>query len=243
MSQHWLVGLVVLGGVAVELFVVHILLDLPPQLGWLIDVVVLTAVMAGIGFVLRGHPLGILIDERNKVSLSRLQTALWTVIVLTAFAAIGLSRVAQDRIDDPLAVAIPEQLLWAIGITATALVGTPLIRKLKEGDKARVSRASGFVIGTIVYNATLSQAKWTDIFDSEETGNEGVVDLGKVQMFYFTAIAAIVYALAVIQLLAGTEPRDMTGLPALSEGMVALLGLPNGAYLVKKAVPAPPSRT
>jgi hypothetical protein len=42
----------------------------------------------------------------------------------------------------------------------------------------------------------------------------------------------------VFQLLAGpTTPQDLTGLPVLSEGMVVLLGLSNGAYLVKKAVP------
>ncbi len=240
MSQRWLVGLVLLVGTVVELFVVHIALDLPRQLGWLIDLVVLTAVLGVIGVALRAHPLGILIDERNKMSLSRLQMSIWTVIVLTAFAAIGLSRVGQDGVADPLAVAIPEQLLWAIGITATALVGTPVIRQLKEGPSVRADlagEADRFVIGPIIYNKEPSRAKWTDIFAGEEIGNEGVADLGKVQMFYFTAIAAIVYAFAVFQLLSGTEPRDLTGLPVLSEGMVVLLGLSNGAYLIKKAVP------
>jgi hypothetical protein len=237
MLQDWLVGLVLLLGAAVELFIVHIALDLPRQVGWVIDAIVLVALLAGVGVAIRAHPLGILIDERNKMSLSRLQMTVWTVIVLTAFAAIGLSR-ARNDVADPLAVAIPEQLLWAIGITATALVGTLAVRQVKEGANERVPRGSGFAVGPITYNAAPTEARWTDIFAGEETGNEGVADLGKVQMFYFTAIAAIVYAFAVFQLLAGpTSPEGLTGLPVLSEGMIVLLGLSNGAYLVKKALP------
>jgi hypothetical protein len=239
MIRDWLVGLVVLVGAAVELFVVHIALDLPRQVGWLIDVIVLVALLGGVGVAIRAHPLGILIDERNKMSLSRLQMSVWTVIVLTAFAAIGLSRAREGGVADPVAVAIPEQLLWAIGITATALLGNLGIRQVKEGQSPRVARGSGFAVGPITYNAAPSEARWTDIFTGEETGNEGVADIGKIQMFYFTAIAVIVYAFAVFQLLAGpTTAQDLTGLPVLSEGMVVLLGLSNGAYLVKKAVPA-----
>ena len=56
------------------------------------------------GNALAHETFGILIDERNKVSLSRLQATVWTVIIVSGFAAIGLGQRHRDgAIEPPLA--------------------------------------------------------------------------------------------------------------------------------------------
>jgi hypothetical protein len=244
MARSWLIGAVVLFGVTVELWFAHIVLSLPRQIGFLLDAATLVALIELLGMAVHGDPLGVLIDERNKMSLSRLQITVWTVIILSALAAIGLSRV-QANVNDPLAIAIPQELLWVLGITATALVGTPLIHKVKADAPARADAPAvaaptlpegQAMLGRLVVNTTSAGATWTDMFMGEEGPTADRIDLGKVQMFYFTAIAALVYALSVFQSLGGSVSA-VHSLPAVSGGLAALLGLSNGAYLLNKVVP------
>lgn len=240
MGRSRFVGAVVIFGVALELWFVHTLLNLPPQLGFFLDAATIVGLIALLGIALHDDPLGILIDERNKMSLSRLQVTVWSVIILSAFASIGLGRV-QANVTDPLAIAIPEELVWVLGITVTALVGTPLIHKVKA-DAAGVNPPNlgdgEAMLGRLVVNTTPAGADWTDLFMGEEGANAHDIDVGKVQMFYFTAIAALVYALSVLQALGGSA-SSVDSLPALSSGLAALLGVSNGAYLAYKAAPRP----
>src|SRR5712691_2003859 len=54
---------------------------------WIImGVLVLFTLVAGWAIV--GRPLGALVDERNRMSLSRLQLIVWTIVVLSAFMTI-----------------------------------------------------------------------------------------------------------------------------------------------------------
>jgi hypothetical protein len=244
MTRSWVVGAVVLFGITVELWVAHIVLNLPRQIGFLLDAATLIGLIELLGMAVHGDPLGVLIDERNKMSLSRLQITIWTVIILSALAAIGLSRV-QANVSDPLAIAIPQELLWVLGITATALVGTPLIHKVKadappSADGPAVAAPTlpegKTMLGRLVVNTTSAGANWTDMFMGEEGPTADRIDLGKVQMFYFTVIAALVYALSVFQTLGGSV-STVHSLPAVSGGLAALLGLSNGAYLLNKVVP------
>ena len=243
-GRSWLVGVLVLGGIAVELWLVYVVFKLSPQAGFLLDAATLIGLIELLGMAINGSPFGILIDERNKVSLSRLQATVWTVIVVSGFAAIGLGRMAAN-VPDPLAVAIPEELLWVLGISATALVGTPLIHRVQaDAPPARVRAAAAVapaagtaMLGRLLVNTNVSGAQWTDIFKGEDAPTANLIDLGKVQMFYFTVVAALVYTLAVVQVLGGDPSALPNGLPAVSSGLAAVLGLSNGAYLVNKAVP------
>lgn len=44
-----------------------------------------------VGYLVNGRPAGAFIDSRNRLSLSKLQAAAWTVIVLAAFATAAAS--------------------------------------------------------------------------------------------------------------------------------------------------------
>jgi hypothetical protein len=75
------------------------------------------------------------------------------------------------------------------------------------------------------------------MFEGSEVGNAGHVDLGKVQMFYFTVIVAMAYAASVWSALAkGDFYGSQFTFPSLSAGMVALLGISNAGYLANKGV-------
>ncbi len=254
--------------------------------------------------------LGILIDERNKYSLSRFQMMLWTVIILSAFMAAVLANVQLNLlvsvsvgsdtplifyersgnlvvdalydagviIDDnttgalttipgvdisqlnleaplqdgqqisvirageappvqalpalsegnnaasattPLSVQIPSEVWLLLGISTTSLVASPLIKGQKPD--------------AIVKNQSASEAKFSDLFKGEENGNYNLLDLGKVQLFYFTLIVIGAYMIALASLFLRTQ-YAIASLPALDGGVVAMLGVSHAGYLSNKAV-------
>jgi hypothetical protein len=204
-----------------------------------------------------GRLFGFLIDERNKMTLSRLQLILWTVLVLSAYLTVVLARIESQGIA-ALSVAIPQQVWWLLGISTASMVGSPLILSNKKqqvvdakekernvsllaaevtadqqpaGDKKPVG-----TIGAVVVNASPRQARFADLFRGDETGNGTSLDLGKVQMFFFTIVIVLTYAFVL-----GKGFSGMLGataeFPPLDQGMVALLGISHAGYLSHKAVP------
>ena len=99
-----------------------------------------------------GRLSGVLIDARNKMSLSRFQIILWTVLALSSFGVIALDRtipVLQEKVPaiaslvapaagaesdtpfDPLNIRFPEELLIAMGISTASLAGASFIKSAK----------------------------------------------------------------------------------------------------------------
>lgn len=217
---------------------------------WLASLLLLAifAVLAGQGVT--GLWKGLLIDERNMISLSRFQLILWTLVVLSGFLVAGLANVAQGEAD-PLSIAIPAELWLLMGISTTSLVGSPLIKSPKKGKTAAdAEKKIAFDLlekkgvdpkkidshGQIVVNTTPDQAEWSNMFEGEETGNAGHLDLAKIQMFLFTVIIVLTYGMALGQAL-----KDSTGrigeFPSLDPGVIALLGISHAGYLTSKALP------
>ena len=253
------VGLAVIIGIPVQ----HWLVDWP-IVNWALDLAILGGFLLAVGIATNGRLDGVLIDERNKVSLSRLQTAAWSVVVIGSFVAYTMIRL-KGGVVDPLAVAVPEELWVAIGITATALVGTPIIHQVKQqpgrvpsaeelaAATVRTGTAHVNVRGYLVVNQAPSEASWGDMFRGEEAGNTGLLDIGKIQMFWFTGLLVVVYLAAVAVAIgdatsavaeAQTEAAKsavltshLKGLPVLSAAFVALLAISNGTYLASKAAP------
>jgi hypothetical protein len=213
---------------------------------WLGTLVLLTffALVAGHGIT--GLWRGLLIDDRNKISLSRLQMILWTILVLSGFLVAGLSNVMNGQ-NDPLSISIPAELWALMGISTTSLVGSPLImsnkksKPFKDEEKTRtfgLMEAQGVDIskldnkGQVVVNKHLEDAQMSDLFKGDEIGNAAQVDLAKIQMFYFTFILVLVYGVALGKVLAGGAVINQ--FPPLHESMVALLGISHAGYLTSK---------
>jgi hypothetical protein len=106
----------------------------PRGWNWAIVMFLMIVFISLIGWLITGRFSGIFINERNKMTLSRFQLVIWTLIVLSAFLTIALERISAG-VGSPLDIAIPQQLWALLGISTTSLVGSPLILSTKIPKK------------------------------------------------------------------------------------------------------------
>ena len=215
---------------------------------WIVVILVLLGFTVLVGHGVTGVWKGAFIDERNKVSLSRLQMLIWSIVVLSALATVVIVRAVADPAT-ALDVTMDETLFLLMGISTASLVGSPLVKStkrepgltLKKDDETKLLREQGVnpekvkVEGQIVSNGAIGDARWSDLFNGEEVSNTTHLDLAKIQMFLFTVLIVLIYCIAIGSLLA-SEPTPK-GLPVVGETMVALLGISHAGYLANKAVP------
>jgi len=219
-------------------------------LGWVLTLGLLALFTFIAGKGITGLWRGALIDERNKISLSRLQLVLWALLVLSAYLTAAFGNLTSDYAD-ALAISIPGDLWILMGISTTSLVGSPLLKSNKTRstpDHAQEQRTRALLVsqgvddhkvkteGLIVVNAEPRDANWSDLFKGEESGNAGLLDVAKIQLFYFTVIVVIAYAAALGHMF-WTNAVPFEAFPDLSSGMIALLGISHGGYLTNKAIP------
>jgi len=233
--------------------------------GWFapmgLNLVLVTASMLGVlmvlGKAITNSWLGILINQRNLMSLGRFQMVVWTVIVLAAYLTFALVRIKAlttgslngQSITDPLNIVIDWHLWALLGISTTSMVGAPLILSTKQ-DKtpaASVTQKTAQMVnepasevennrqGTLYANASIADARLTDLFQGDELTNTAQIDLAKVQMFYFTIIAAICFFVMVFDVLV-VGKTDLGALPLLPDGFVAILGISHAGYLTSKSI-------
>jgi hypothetical protein len=224
----------------------------------------LLLMMAVLGMATTNRPLGILINERNLMSLSRFQMVVWTVLILGAYLTFALARIkamaaglpGENPIADALAVQIDWHLWALLGISTTSLVGAPLIlssKKDQEPTQSATQKTAQMVNepeadivtnkqGTLYANTKMSDARLTDMFEGDELIDTARIDLAKVQMFYFTIIAAICFFVMVFNLLLQGQAALAAGkpylehLPLLPDGFVAVLGISHAGYLTSKSI-------
>ncbi|WP_088832384.1 hypothetical protein [Paenibacillus tyrfis] len=173
-----------------------------------------------------GKPFGLLVNERNVMSLSRFQTVLWTVVLLSAYyTAASLRIYGLHDAGGALNIGMDWHLWALMGISFTSLVVTPLIHTVKQGKTLSVDEAaklpSADVAGSdgILYaNPNFSDAAWTDMFEGDEVKNAYYVDIAKLQMF------------------GSIPPEGFAEFPPVSEGFLTILGLSHAGYLASKSV-------
>ena len=231
----------------------------PPAHGlvvWLIVMVLLGICFVVIGEGTTGLWQGLLIDSRNKMSLSRLQLVLWTLLVLSALITVALFNIRNSRVEDPLRITVPSQVWGLLGISTASFVTAATIKSQKKNmnvsDDAtkRTTEALKKVgddprkladpQGSLVAYERPRDAGVSDLFKGDEVVSAAYLDLGKVQVFFFTLIVVFAYAAEMGALLYGT-PHPIRALPDLSTGIVALLGISHAGYLTSKAVPSNPA--
>ncbi|HEX3719801.1 MAG TPA: hypothetical protein VH595_17755 [Verrucomicrobiae bacterium] len=206
-------------------------------------------IMMVIGVGANNRVLGVLINERNLMSLSRFQMALWTIVVLGAYFTYALVRIKNHDLTNALNVQIDSNLWILLGISTTSLVGTPLLlntKKEKDPAASVIPKIAALTDetsqdvaanrqGTLYGNPSPADARLTDLFQGDELGNTLHVDLAKVQMFYFTIIAVIAFFVICFKaVMSGAPLADNAQLPVLPSGLVALLGVSHAGYLTSK---------
>jgi hypothetical protein len=225
---------------------------------WCAVMVLLAAFVVVAGHGITGYWRGAFIDSKNKISLSRFQMTVWTILIVSAYLTAVMLNINRGQ-PDPTAIALDATLWMLMGISTTSLVGSPLIEsRKKEAAKTAVGSPPAEertfellsqqgvdtdkveIEGQLVVNKSPEDASWGDLFRGEDVGNAGHLDLGKIQMFYFTLITVFAYGMAVAEMFR-TTPFGIEGFPSLSSGIVALLGISHAGYLANKAVTANPS--
>ena len=237
-------------------------LIIPPSLrvaSWFIVLGLMTMFVVTAGKSVTGLSRGFLIDSRNKMSLSRFQMLVWTLVVLSGYLTAALSNV-RAGVEDPLAIAIPESLWILMGISMVSLIGSPLLlsdkaRRLPDEDEFLRTIANmhhderGCIEGCtldggleaesaslVVRKRAQADATWTDLFRGEETGNAAHMDLAKIQMFFFTFVLVLAYAAALARIFSARS-GVVNEFPVLHAGMTAVLGISHTGYLAGKALP------
>ena len=226
-------------------------------MAWLAILLLLTFFIALAANGVTGNWRGALIDNRNRISLSRFQMLLWTILILSAYLAATLAnmKVTPDLTGagSLFSVTVPSGLWILMGIATTSLVAAPLILSTKTSQTPNEQQkdntlkllanqhmdvGSDNVIdrGQIIAYATSDNARWADLFTGEEVGNAAQFDLGKIQLFYFTFILILVYGIALATIFAGPGPT-IKALPDIDQGILALLGISHAGYLTSKAIP------
>jgi hypothetical protein len=86
----------------------------------------------------------------------------------------------------------------------------------------------------VLCNDSPEDARWGDVLKGDESGNAATVDLGKLQMFFFTFVLVLSYGVAVARLFQGAQA--IAELPEVDGSMNTLLGISHTGYLANKTV-------
>jgi hypothetical protein len=224
------------------------------QWAWLVNVGLLALLCVVLGIWIMKLPEGILISNRNLMSLSRLQVVCWSLIIFSGYIVVVMQRLHHLPTQDPLAITIDPKLWAVLGISFASFVGTPLILNTKTLDtpSAKSIQSASLVLkepsseikqnaeGKLYSNPSPEDARFSDIFQGDEIGNTAYVDLSKVQMFILTALLMAAYCSDMWHMLdktqLGTEFQNLNHLPPLTANMLQLLALSHAGYLSFKAV-------
>jgi hypothetical protein len=193
-----------------------------PADAWAVTIAAGLAVLFAIGRVAGQH---VLVDDRQRWSLSRLQLLAWTVLLLPSIWTMVIVRMLAHA-NDPMALGMDENMWALLGISAASFVGSPLILERKRTSPGLLDVAAVSEDGS-------TPAGVRDLFRGEQTGNADLVDIARVQMCLLTAVAVAVYFVACWRAFAG-EPATALAFPPMSQNLVVLIGISHATYLAAK---------
>ena len=222
-----------------------------PMIAMMASLVLLT-IAAGLGVL--GRPLGLFIDNRNRISLTRIQFAIWLVILVGGLATYALFNVgywAEDlnRIREGLGY------LTNVGKTDQTLVGwsdklSSLLEFLPKMDPAlwaligitggttvvssllmqtgAIAGQSGTVVPArrtrVVSNRDPKDAALADLVYGETEEDAGVVDATRVQTIAITGVLAALYVSLVLE--AAERIGGLTATEAVNTGTQVFASMP-----------------
>lgn len=219
---------------------------------WLMGLFVL--VLAVIGKVMCGTWKGVFVDERNVMSLSRVQMVAWSILVLTAVLALVLHNINVGNgscLSDTAkgcVPAIPQQLWLLMGFSTATLVASPVLlsnsgaaqpdakksEEITDGLNRQGYQTSDQELnGPLYRNKSPKDARWSDLITGEQNSNCLHLDLPRLQMCFFTLVALLTYAVLLHEQLIEAAPYE--SLPGLNEGLLAIIAISHSGYLASKA--------
>nr|MBC7244468.1 hypothetical protein [Chloroflexota bacterium] len=210
-----------------------------PVIWWAISAALIVLPVIWIG-IKKKDPFFILIDERNRYSLSQFQIVLWTILVLSLLFGVFFARkFAPSSVANPLAIEIPDELLIVMGISVGTTTIASAIKANKDATRAAKIRTRQARSNEPVFHAAttkITRSFW-DLIMTEE-GNPGAVeriDPTKFQNLWLTLIVVVAYAGVAITVFVPSEVYAATcKLPGFSSQLTTLLGISHAGYLAGK---------
>jgi hypothetical protein len=198
---------------------------------------------------------GAFIDNRNRISLSKLQAILWTVIIFSALMSASCFNASLPNGSSSIASIVVDPKLWALlGISMTTGVGTPLVLsgKTKQTPSPQeladtrtnlkaltgVSPANIGADGHVLVKADQMDARWSDIIRGDDVGNADTMDFSKIQQLYFTLLTVLIFLLAIAKTFgnAAANHSIIGQLPVPDAGFLGLLAVSGAGYLAYKGL-------
>jgi len=221
---------------------------------WLLTTLAVALSVALFG-VAGGRLEATFIDNRNRMSLSKLQTILWTVVIFSALLSASCFNASLPNAASAIAGIVVDPKLWALlGITMTTAVGAPLalsgkttrspsLLELTDTRKnlltfTGVSPANIGADGHVLVKADQQDARWNDAVLGDDVGNADTMDFSKIQQLYFTLLTILVFLLAIAKTFgdAATNHSVINQLPVPDAGFLGLLGVSGAGYLAYKSI-------
>ena len=134
---------------------------------WPLILLDIYGVMLVVGHGIIGQFFGFLIDERNRMSNSRFQITIWTLVAIPGLLVFIYFNIAHGA-PNPTNIAIPPQLWVLLGISGGAAIGAPIVNDATNRSK-----------GELDVNTTVEDASFADIFEGDEKGNCDYLDISK----------------------------------------------------------------
>jgi hypothetical protein len=203
--------------------------------------------LALVGYVARQSVFGVLLDERNRMSLSRAQLVGWTLVILGAYAVTSTFLIGAGSF------VLPQYSgnIWAllgIAFGSPTLSGLILSQKSQQtptaaGVAATDADPSTTNIGVLAANVSTNGWSFMDLFTGEELANQNQIDIFRFQQFVITAALMITFVGALLGILwvIPSQPDwaawAKTTMPQLDQTFLGLLGVSHAGYLVAKAAP------
>ncbi len=230
-----------------------------PTAALAVAVVLMVFEFVALGIWISNRAAGMIIDNRNRMSLSKLQACAWTILVFAALLVAGAFNLSTGAAATALKIEIPNDLLVAMGISAVSLAATPALLSIKAGqdptDDVLTTAAANMPgadaaakagapltkddvknIGSVMTKSDPSEAHLIDLVTGDEVGNFTSPDLGKIQQLLVTLLLLGVYLVALLHAF-GVAKWPIGSLPALDKSFVELMAISHASYLAYKAAP------
>ncbi len=201
---------------------------------WLATFAILLLVCLAVGYLANDRKLGILIDGRNRISLSRVQWVLWFLVLFSAYFTGGVWDMAFGN-DLPT---IEPNLFGLIGISSGSAIVSSLIVETKKKEPNPKGADDKTLLGRIDVNEKVDEAAFADLYLGEEDATRTSVDVSRLQKLITTFLLVIVYLNMLWSAFTGaSHTYDAFDMPVVGTNFLVLLGASHAAYLAYKATP------
>jgi hypothetical protein len=218
-----------------------------PLSPWLVELGIVFLLLLSLGLSFKGYPFGVLVDARNRISLSRLQIVLWTLLFVATFLVlyvwnVGHASTSSSGLETALAFKVPSTIWLLMGISGASAVGAPLILSSKSdpGPAAPTPPVpqdpTKYLDGIVVKRRLGAKPQWSDVLLGDEAGNDDAIDISKLQQLMLSLVAIVAYAYAIGRCMTAAKSGVVSALPDMDGGFIALIAASHATYLGYKAV-------